>query len=369
MSKGPQTRRGEAPHGIVDARRVGASSLLVRFADERSREAFLGRLRPPAEEPPSESVHADVALPLNPVFTFDTFVPTAGTRMAHIAALSAAEGAGPARNPVYLWGESGTGKTHLLQAACARAQARRGKALYTCAEHFANVYIEAARGGTASGPLAAVKDSSLVAIDDIQFLKKTARTARSLTRTLLAARKEGVLILLSGNRAPERLTKTSPLLGQLLHEGLTCRMLPPTGEEMRNLVRSRALLLDVSVGEEQVEAIASSVSSPHEVDGALMAALIAPSSAIVPTPAAVVEWLRSRLPGTGESAARQAVAWTLKEKMGLSGPGVMRFFGREWRGRVSYAVKRGGKFIESLPNGEDVISELVKLLDAALKET
>lgn len=154
-------------------------------------ETFAAR-RPRPED--ALSVTEAEATRLNPKYTFDTFVIGASNRFAHAAAVAVAEAPAKAYNPLFVYGESGLGKTHLLHAIghYARNLYPNVKVRYVNSEEFTNDFINSIRDDKASNFQRRYRDVDVLLIDDIQFLQGKVQTQEEFFHTFNTRRTRGV---------------------------------------------------------------------------------------------------------------------------------------------------------------------------------
>ncbi|MEP7025511.1 MAG: DnaA/Hda family protein, partial [Actinomycetota bacterium] len=144
---------------------------------------------------------------LNPKYTFETFVIGSSNRFAHAAAVAVAEAPAKAYNPLFVYGDSGLGKTHLLHAVGHYAQSlyQGIRVRYVSSEEFTNDFINMIRDGKQDGFRRRYRDVDILLVDDIQFLENKEGTQEEFFHTFNTLHNASKQIVISSDRAPKRL--------------------------------------------------------------------------------------------------------------------------------------------------------------------
>lgn len=216
---------------------------------------------PPPPTPPSR-------------YTFDTFVVGESNRFAHAAAAAAAENPACAYNPLFIWGESGVGKTHLLRAVgeYARRLFPDLRVTYVSTEEFTNDFIDSMRDDRRARFKRRYRDQTdLLLVDDVQFLIGKEGTQEEFFHTFNALHDAGKQIVLSSDRPPYQLTTLEERLRTRFQSGLTTDVSPPDLETRVAILRRQAQSRMMTVPDDVLVLIASRIErNIRELEGALI---------------------------------------------------------------------------------------------------
>ncbi|UVI36091.1 chromosomal replication initiator protein DnaA [Brevibacterium spongiae] len=215
---------------------------------------------------------------LNPKYTFDTFVIGASNRFAHAAAFAVAEAPAKAYNPLFIYGDSGLGKTHLLHAIgyYATQLFPEIRVKYVSSEEFVNDFINTIGSSKTSNALRPAfqrryREVDILMIDDIQFLQGKDATVEEFFHTFNALHNEAKQVVITSDQPPKMLKGFEERLRSRFEWGLLTDVQPPDMETRFAILRRKAAAEQLDVPDDVLEYIASRVSSNiRELEGALI---------------------------------------------------------------------------------------------------
>ncbi|QZT62904.1 chromosomal replication initiator protein DnaA [Mycolicibacterium austroafricanum] len=343
--------------------------LAARASAEESWPSYFTNRANRAAEDDATSVN------LNRRYTFDTFVIGASNRFAHAASLAIAEAPARAYNPLFIWGESGLGKTHLLHAAGNYAQrlfpGMRVK--YVSTEEFTNDFINSLRDDRRASFKRTYRDIDVLLVDDIQFIEGKDGIQEEFFHTFNTLHNANKQIVISSDRPPKQLATLEDRLRTRFEWGLITDVQPPELETRIAILRKKAQMDRLDVPGDVLELIASRIErNIRELEGALIRVtafaslnktpidkslaeivlrdLISDSSTMQISTAAIMaataeyfETSVEELRGPGKTRAlaqsRQIAMYLCRELTDLSLPKIGQAFGRDHT-TVMYAEKK-----------------------------
>ncbi len=261
----PSTDYSGLPETENDADEVDEDGEALASAHESWPSYFIDR-RP-------ENTDSTEGTSLNRRYTFDTFVIGASNRFAHAAALAIAEAPARAYNPLFIWGESGLGKTHLLHAAGNYAQrlfpGMRVK--YVSTEEFTNDFINSLRDDRKVAFKRSYRDIDVLLVDDIQFIEGKEGIQEEFFHTFNTLHNANKQIVISSDRPPKQLATLEDRLRTRFEWGLITDVQPPEFETRIAILRKKAQMDRLDVPDDVLELIASSIErNIRELEGALI---------------------------------------------------------------------------------------------------
>jgi chromosomal replication initiator protein len=210
---------------------------------------------------------------LNPKYMFETFVIGSSNRFAHAASVAVAESPAKAYNPLFIYGHSGLGKTHLLHAighyATTLGTARSVR--YVSTEEFTNDFINSLRDDKTSAFQRRYRDVDILLIDDIQFLENRERTQEEFFHTFNTLHNANKQIVITSDRSPRQLATLEDRMRTRFEWGLLADIQPPDLETRIAILQKKAAQERMYAPPDVLEFIASRVSSSiRELEGALI---------------------------------------------------------------------------------------------------
>ncbi|MEV6274780.1 chromosomal replication initiator protein DnaA [Nocardia sp. NPDC051832] len=341
------------------------------------------------QETPAPSSSAS----LNAKYTFETFVIGASNRFAHAAAVAIAEAPARAYNPLFVWGASGLGKTHLLHAAGHYAQrlfpGMRVK--YVSTEEFTNDFINSLRDDRKVAFKRRYRETDILLVDDIQFIEGKEGIQEEFFHTFNTLHNANKQIVVSSDRPPKQLATLEERLRTRFEWGLITDVQPPELETRIAILRKKARMDRLDVPHDVMELIASRVErNIRELEGALIrvtafaslngqpldlplaevvlrdlmpetAALEINAATIMAVTAEYFNTTLEELTGPGKARplaqARQIAMYLCRELTDLSLPKIGQAFGRDHT-TVMYAEKKVRKEMTERRRVYDQVQEL-----------
>jgi chromosomal replication initiator protein len=210
---------------------------------------------------------------LNPKYTFDTFVIGSGNRFAHAAAVAVAEAPAKAYNPLFVYGESGLGKTHLLHAIghYARSLYNGARVRYVSSEEFTNDFINSIRDDKSAAFQRRYRDVDVLLVDDIQFLAGKVQTQEEFFHTFNTLHNANKQIVITSDLPPKLLQAFEDRMRSRFEWGLITDVQPPDLETRIAILRKKTAQDRLSAPPEVLEYIASKIATNiRELEGALI---------------------------------------------------------------------------------------------------
>jgi chromosomal replication initiator protein len=209
---------------------------------------------------------------LNPRYTFENFVIGGSNRFAHAAAQSVAEMPARRWNPLFIYGDAGLGKTHLLQAIASYVNDNYPayRVRYVTSETFLNEFIESMQSGSRDGFKRRYRDIDVLLVDDVQFFQNKHETLEEFFHTFNHLHQTNRQVVLSSDRAPDQIGFEDRLRSRF-QQGLLTDIQPPELETRLAILRKKAELESARIPPEVLEFIAANIKDNIRVlEGALI---------------------------------------------------------------------------------------------------
>jgi chromosomal replication initiator protein len=332
---------------------------------------------------------------LNPRYTFENFVIGGSNRFAHAAAQSVAEMPARRWNPLFIYGDAGLGKTHLLQAIASYVNDNYPayRVRYVTSETFLNEFIDSMHSDTRDAFKRRYRDIDVLLVDDVQFFQGKQETLEEFFHTFNHLHQTNRQIVLSSDRAPDQIGFEDRLRSRF-QQGLLTDIQPPELETRLAILRKKAELETARIPPEVLEFIATNIkdnirvlegalirvsafaSLTHEpitVDRAtqVLADLLSENQPRPITPLLIMEEAATQFGFTVEDlkskhrqrplvTARQIAMYVMRELTELSYPNIAREFGGRDHTTVIHAVEKIGALMSKDRQIYDQVTRLMK---------
>jgi chromosomal replication initiator protein len=333
--------------------------------------------------------------PLNPKFTFDDFVIGDSNRFAHAAALAVAEQPARSWNPLFIYGRTGLGKTHLLHAIAHYVHRHYPgmNVRYVSTETFLNEFVDAIRTNAMAAFKRRFRDCHVLLIDDVQFIENKERFQEEFFHTFDHLHSAGRQIVISSDRAPRNIATLEERLRSRFQGGLITDVQPPDLETRLAILRKMSAVEPVPIPDGVLEYIATHITDNiRELEGALLrASAYASLNGVTLSPALAEEVLGQLIGGTagrritatmildataemfghpveelcGKSRsrplvqARQVGMYVFRELTDFSYPAIGRVFGDRDHTTVMHAVEKISQLMKERRPIYDQVTALI----------
>lgn len=203
--------------------------------------------------------------PINKNFTFDSFVAGSGSKFVYAAAQAVAQNPGETFNPLFIYGESGLGKTHLMHAIAnyMAEHSPEKKVLYTTCENFLNEFIDSIAQKSSAKFRFHYRNVDVLMIDDVQFLKNKTQVQEEFFHTFNELSAQNKQIVLTSDRPPKEIATLEERLRTRFEGGMIADVQPPDPETKIAILKRKALERKCVVNDEVLEYLAK--NSGHDV--------------------------------------------------------------------------------------------------------
>lgn len=337
---------------------------------------------------------------VNPRYTFDAFVTGSSNRFSHAAAFKVAETPGLSYNPLFIYGESGLGKTHLLHAIAnyVRTHYPTYRVRYVSTETFLNQFVYSIRSGSADDFKRRYREIEVLLVDDIQFMEGKEQLQEEFFHTFNQLHESGNQIVLSSDRPPDAISTLEVRLRSRFKMGLITDIQPPELETRLAILGKKAEQESVHIPDDVLEFIATNITANiRELEGALnrvaafstlndeplsaalaervLAPVLGDREQRAITPAAILEATSTMFDFTvdeirGQSrrrplvTARQIGMYACRELTDLSYPAIADVFGGRDHTTVIHAVKKIETLMKERRQIYDQVTELIETIKA-----
>ncbi|OHA67491.1 MAG: hypothetical protein A3C82_01205 [Candidatus Wildermuthbacteria bacterium RIFCSPHIGHO2_02_FULL_47_12] len=219
-----------------------------------------------------QELKVDRSTSLNPRYTFDNFVVAPFNELAHAASLAIVKDPGTVYNPLFVYGGTGLGKTHLLQAMGNKimGDVPQKKLKYISSERFTSGVVSAIRNHTVDALRSMFRDLDVLIVDDVQFLAGKDKTQEELFHTFNTLYEAGKQIIFSSDRPPKAIPALEDRLRSRFEGGMIADISMPDFETRLAILRSKMQEKAMSLDDEICEYVASHIQrNIRELEGAL----------------------------------------------------------------------------------------------------
>ncbi len=278
LPKEPAEEPVRAGRDLPDMRRGMTSPYLKEQYEDTERDpayAEVNITEPAASPAPAQGQSGEKQLSYNEDYTFENFVVGNSNQFAHAAALSVAENVGMQINPLFIYGPSGLGKTHLMYAIANRALKRDAsmKVIYVKGEEFLNQLVEAIRGGRSAATAefrAKYRSADMLLIDDIQFIAGKEATQEEFFHTFDALYEDHKQIIITSDRPPKELTTLEERIRSRFEAGLIADIQPPDYELRLAILKNKADQNNLEVPIDVIDFLAENLQSNiRQIEGVI----------------------------------------------------------------------------------------------------
>ena len=219
---------------------------------------------------PLEDYYINKSDNLNPKYSFETFVVGPYNALAHAAAKTVSEKPGITYNPLFIYGKTGHGKTHLIQAVGNYIKKTGKKVFYVTSERFAVDYFNALQSGSANNFKDRYRQYDVLIMDDVQFLASKEKTQEELFHLFNALHDNNKQIVFSSDQHPALLNGMEERLQSRFAQGMIVDLPAPDLESRAAILRAKAAMNGIPINDDVIDYLAQSIEgNVRELEGAL----------------------------------------------------------------------------------------------------
>lgn len=340
--------------------------------------------------------NSKLAIDASPELTFDTYIVGSSNKFAHAAALAVAANPAGSYNPLFIYGNSGLGKTHLLYAICNDIKKTHPnmRTLYIKGDDFTNELIDSIRKGATREFHQKYRQTDILLVDDIQFIAGKDSTQEEFFHTFNTLYEAKKQIVLTSDRPPKEIQTLEDRLRTRFEWGLIADIQPPDFETRIAIIKRKAELLDISIPNPVLEYIATKLKTNiRQLEGAVkkmkayyllqgdqpsMATAQAAISDILnndqPPPLTIekiieevartfgvtANEIRSSKRAANISNARQIAIYIAREITQLSMSAIGSEFGGRDHSTIVYAIQQVEKIMKTDPKTKAMVEDIIK---------
>lgn len=327
-------------------------------------------------------------------FTFETYVVGPQNKLAYAAAKAVAEKPAEGFNPLFIYGESGLGKTHLLYAIAHLMRSRRpeSRIVYIKGEDFTNELVSSIRENRNAEFREKYRQADILLVDDIQFIAGKIQTQEEFFHTFNTLYESGKQIVLTSDRPPREMTQLSDRLMSRFESGLMVDVAPPDFETRLAIIHNKAALLGVKLPDEVMDYIAENVTTnvrqlegtlnkilayrdllgdqvDEESVGRAVRDMLKRSNEYVPSPKVIISYICSyynideeTLRGQSRSrdvvAARQLAMYLIRRMHATPLDGIGKEFGNRDHSTILHSLDKVEKQMQTDPKFAERVKEI-----------
>ena len=333
-------------------------------------------------------------------FTFDTFVVGDSNKLAYAAARAVADAPAEHYNPLFIYGDSGLGKTHLIYAIAheIRTKTPNAKIVYIKGDDFTNELVEAIRTGKNVEFRSKYRDADLLLMDDVQFIAGRKQTQEEFFHTFNTLYESKRQIVLTSDRPPKEINTLEERMKTRFEWGLLADIQPPDFETRFAIVQNKAAMLGVKLPNEVTDYIAENITSNvRQIEGTLNKLLayrdllgdqvdeqsvgravrdmLQKSNEYIPSPSVIISYickyfsveedvLRGQRRGRNEVNARQIAMYLIRRMTNLSLNDIGKEFGDRDHTTVLHSLDKVEKQMRTDPAFAEVVKEITTNINA-----